>query len=235
MPKIKILYVEDEPFLGRIIKESLERQNYKVLWVTDGNEAITQFNEFHPNICLLDVMLPNKSGFDVGQEIRRLNQNISIIFLTAKDQTTDVVKGFKSGGNDYLKKPFSVEELIVRIENLITLKTTSSETVANEIKIGNYTFNLSSLNLRGYNKVVKLAHRETELLKILIDHINIPVERRFILNEIWGDDHYFNSRNLDVYIRKLRKHFHHDPNIQIITLKGVGYQFAIENKGSSLI
>lgn len=231
MSKVKILYVEDEPFLGKIVKESLESRAFEVALVDDGSKALEVFKNTNPHICLLDVMLPNKDGFEVGQDIRKVNANIPIIFLTAKDQTKDVIKGFKSGGNDYLRKPFSVEELIVRIDNLLTLTkelASSNEPEAvKEMILGAYTFDRSTFKLTIDEHEKKLSHKETQLLTILWDHRNQPIDRRVILKEIWGDDHYFNSRNLDVYIRKLREYLKEDDSVQIVTLKGVGYQFVV--------
>ena len=234
MNAIKILYVEDELFLGRIVKESLESRGYEVVLVDDGRLVSEVFKSLQPDLCLLDVMLPHKDGFELGHEIRALNSNIPIIFLTAKDQTRDVLKGFQSGGNDYLKKPFSVEELIVRIENLLSLTRLHIEKekvaeIDGEVRIGKYLFDPVTLQLSSENQTRKLSHRETQLLSILCKNLNQPIDRRNILKEVWGDDHYFNSRNLDVYIRKLRDYLKEDPEVQLITLKGMGYQFVVKN------
>ena len=234
MSNIKILYVEDEIFLGKIVKESLESRDFDIELVSDGGQALEKFKSIKPDICLLDVMLPNKDGFEIGTEIRELNPNIPIIFLTAKDQTKDVLKGFSSGGNDYIKKPFSVEELIVRIDNMLAMSGNSEEASPpadpdTEFTIGAYRFNPVTLELSIDGKSKKLSHRETQLLKILYDSKNQAIDRRVILKQVWGDDHYFNSRNLDVYIRKLREYLKGDLNVQIITLKGMGYQFVVKD------
>ncbi len=221
----KILYVEDEPFLGKIVKESLESRGYEICMVSDGNKAISTFESCEPNLCILDVMLPGKDGFTIGHEIKMLKPFIPIIFLTAKDQTEDIVKGFESGGNDYIRKPFSMEELILRINNLLNLTQQNSTQHAVVHEVGNFTFDHSALELRSGDNLVKLSHREAELLKILIKGNKEVVARSSILKQIWGDDHFFNSRNLDVYIRKLRKLLASDPSVQIITLKSVGYRF----------
>ncbi len=230
MTKTKILYVEDEPFLGKIVKESLESRNFAVEMVKDGNLVMDTFLNFQPNICVLDVMLPNKDGFTVGKEINAVNPSLPIIYLTAKNQTADLLEGFKSGGNDYIKKPFSMEELIVRIENLIQL---SQASVANPVKqqaihFGNFTFYPLKYQLSSKQCIQQLSHRETELLKIFSKNQNQPVQRKAILLHIWGDDSYFNSRNLDVYIKKLRNYLATDPHVRIVTLKGVGYLFSVE-------
>ena len=225
----KILYVEDEPFLGKIVKESLESRDYQVKMVADGAQVLGVYQEWQPDICILDVMLPNKDGFTVGKEIRELNAAMPIIFLTAKNQTSDLLEGFKSGGNDYIKKPFSMEELIVRIQNLLSLLEHNIPSInSDEINIGSYIFYPLKYQLVQNQQVQKLSHREAELLKIFTSHQNKAVNRKDILLKIWGDDSYFNSRNLDVYIKKLRNYLKADTSIKIVTLKGIGYHFTVE-------
>ncbi len=227
---IKILYVEDEPFLGKIVKESLESRKFNVNMVADGLHALPAFQQFDPDICILDVMLPNKDGFTIGGEIRRLAPNIPIIFLTAKTQTEDLLKGFESGGNDYIRKPFSMEELIIRIENLLALTSGKAKEMqnGNVISFGQFTFHLGKHELKQGDKTQKLSHKEAQLIKILHENRNQAIDRRVILKEVWGDDSFFNSRNLDVYITKLRGYLKTDPGVQIVTLKGVGYHFMVE-------
>lgn len=225
MTKSKILYVEDEPFLAKIVKDSLESRQYEVSMAIDGNEAMTQFQLHRPDIIVLDVMLPNRDGYTVASDIRKLSDRTPIIFLTARDQTHDVLKGFESGGNDYLRKPFSVEELIVRIENLLTLTQQKNPGAADVVSIGMYQFNPLRYELKIKDRVKKLSHRESTLLQSLIDNKNSTVLRKEILLKLWGDDSFFNSRNLDVYITKLRDYLKEDPSIEIITIKGVGYHF----------
>lgn len=222
----KILYVEDEIFLGKIVTESLESRGYEVNWIQDGANVIGSLHTFIADICILDVMLPNVNGFVLGTQIRQEHPKLPIIFLTAKDQTEDVLKGFSSGGNDYLRKPFSIEELIVRVENLLSVMT-KSNTGSETIRIGNFVFSPLSMELTSNGTTIRLSHRESELMKVLVRFQNLPVERKQILKEIWGDDSYFNSRNLDVYITRLRKYLRDDPGLEIITLKGVGYQFMV--------
>ncbi len=222
---VKILYVEDEVFLAKIVAESLESREFEVNWVDDGALALEAYQEFQPDICVLDVMLPNKDGFEIGTEIRQDNPAIPIIYLTAKSQTQDVLEGFASGGNDYLKKPFSMEELIVRIENLLSMMAEGGQPTPVNYDFGKYSFDPLRMELKDESDTRKLSHRENELLKMLVEHRNRPVERRKILKELWGDDSFFNSRNLDVYITRLRKYLKEDPEVQINTLKGVGYQF----------
>jgi DNA-binding response OmpR family regulator len=224
---IKVLYAEDEMFLGKIVKESLESRGFDVLMEEDGGRVLDMFKFYQPDICVLDVMLPNKSGFDAAEEIRTINNDIPIIFLTAKTQTEDVIKGFKIGANDYIRKPFSMEELIVRIENLLRIRHGENGTprITDILKLGKYEFivNRQVLCINGQEK--KLSYRESELLKYLWQHRNSVIDRRDILNLLWGNDSFFNSRNLDVYITKLRSYFREDPSLEIITMKGIGYRF----------
>lgn len=223
---IKILYVEDELFLGKIVKETLESRGFDVTMESDGDKAVPVFGEIEPDICVLDVMLPNKNGFDIAEDIRKINEDIPIIFLTAKTQTEDVVKGFKLGGNDYIRKPFSIEELIVRIEHLLRVKKENIFINAGDcITIGNYSFHLNKQVLSMNNEEKKLSYRESELLKFLFQNKNTIIDRRDLLNHIWGNDSFFNSRNLDVYITKLRSYLKEDTAIEILTIKGVGYRF----------
>lgn len=221
---IKILYVEDELFLGKIVQETLESRGFEVFMETDGANVIKVFKSVAPDICVLDVMLPNKSGFEIAKEIRQLQHEVPIIFLTAKTQTEDVVNGFMLGGNDYIRKPFSMEELIVRIENLLIKKPTATSE-SEVLLIGRYRFiqQRQVLDLKGIEK--KLSYREAELLKYLFHHRFGVINRRELLKHIWGNDSFFNSRNLDVYITKLRGYLKDDPSIEIITIKGVGYRF----------
>lgn len=224
---IKVLYVEDEPFLARIVKESLESRDFAVHLVNDGKAAVNVFEEVKPDICVLDVMLPHRDGFSLAGDIRQRNPNIPIIFLTAKNQTEDVIKGFESGGNDYLRKPFSMEELIVRINNLMALSRKTSSVVADHIRLGQFVFHPSRYELQRGDQVRKLSHREATLLQLLAAHQNKIVNRKEILLQLWGDDSFFNSRNLDVYITKLRDYLKEDATLEIMTIKGVGYHFRV--------
>lgn len=228
----KILYVEDEVFLAKIVKETLEKEGYELMHVSDGNQVLTSLNAFNPDICLLDVMLPNRNGFEIAKDISAKYSTIPILFLTAKDQTSDLVEGFKSGGNDYIKKPFSMEELIVRVENLLSLSKDKSHNKKEkrislkEIALGDtFVFYPQRLSLEHPKKSKTLSLKESQILELLCANKNAVIERKEILLTVWNEDSYFNSRTLDVYIRKLRKYLELDSSIQIITLKGVGYQF----------
>jgi DNA-binding response OmpR family regulator len=225
--KIKILYVEDEPFLGKIVKESLESRHFEVRMVADGKEAMQAFAEMKPDIGVLDVMLPNKDGYAIAKDIRQVNPTIPLIFVTAKTQTEDLIKGFEVGGNDYLRKPFSMEELIVRINNLLQLTQKQNNPIKENIEIGKFQFSPQRYELCKEGNVRKLSHREAMLLQILGENQNSNIDRKTILMRVWGDDSFFNSRNLDVYITKLRDYLREDPAIEIITIKGVGYRFVV--------
>jgi DNA-binding response OmpR family regulator len=227
MSKIKILYVEDEPFLGRIVKESLESRDYEVVMITDGKMAQSAFEKNRPDICVLDIMLPTKDGYTIAKDIRKVNPGTPIIFVTAKNQTEDVLKGFEVGGNDYLRKPFSMEELIVRVNNLLQLSQRTTKGLPEIIVMGKYEFNPMRYELKIASTVKKLSHREASLLQILAENKNSTIQRKDILMKLWGDDSFFNSRNLDVYITKLRDYLKDDASIEIITIKGVGYHFVI--------
>lgn len=227
MPKTKILYVEDEPFLGRIVKESLESREFDVLMITDGRDAVSTFAEEKPDICVFDIMLPSKDGYSIARDIRRLNISVPIIFVTAKNQTEDVIKGFESGGNDYIRKPFSMEELIVRVNNLLKLSAHKTFKSSESIRIGKYEFTPLRFELKIESTIRKLSNRESTLLQLLTENKNATVLRKEILLKLWGDDSFFNSRNLDVYITKLRDYLKEDKSIEIITIKGIGYQFTV--------
>lgn len=228
MAKIKILYVEDEPFLGRIVKESLESRDFEVVMVTDGKEALPQFKISKPDICVLDIMLPTKDGYTIAQEIRKTNPVIPLIFVTAKTQTEDLLKGFEVGGNDFLRKPFSMEELIARIHNLLALSGNGNKTTGEKITLGKYDFYPNRYELHFDKEVKKLSHREASLLEVLVSTPNKTIERKEILLKLWGDDSFFNSRNLDVYITKIRDYLKSDPSIELITIKGIGYRFILD-------
>jgi DNA-binding response OmpR family regulator len=222
MKGIKVLYVEDELFLAKIVAESLQARGFEVIMEGDGAKALKKFEESRPDVCVLDIMLPNKDGFVIAQEIREKNTEVPIIFLSARSQTSDVITGFKQGANDYIRKPFSVEELIVRIENVLKRKLEPQE---EEVRIGSYSFHLKKQTLNRGEDLRKLSYRESELLRLLYENRNEVVERRDILNLLWGSDSFFNSRNLDVYITKLRNYLKADPSVEIITIKGIGYRF----------
>lgn len=229
MNKVKILYVEDEPFLGKIVKESLESREFEVKMLLDGRGIRAAVESFHPQICVLDVMLPYKDGFTIGNELRQIYPHLPIIYLTAKNQQKDILKGFESGGNDYIKKPFSMEELIVRINNILHLSKPNFQEKKQEdtIELGQYIFYPKKFELHFQDHIKKLSHREAQLFQIFCNNKNASIKRKDILLEVWDDDSIYNSRNLDVYITKLRDYLKKDPSLKIVTLKGVGYHFVV--------
>jgi DNA-binding response OmpR family regulator len=228
MSRIKILYAEDEIFLGKIVRETLESRDFEVIMVTSGGAVMAAFKSAKPDICVLDIMMPDRDGFEVAEDIRAIDDDVPIIFLTAKTQTEDLVRGFRTGGNDYIRKPFSMEELIVRIENTLRLRKEPVVVAPMAlIPIGKYVFHVHRQILTGDGEEKRLSYRESELLKQLWlgrDHI---ISREDILQAIWGNDSFLNSRNLDVYITKLRNYLKADDRIEILTIKGVGYRFIL--------
>jgi DNA-binding response OmpR family regulator len=228
--KKKVLYVEDEPFLGKIVTETLENLDFEVKWETDGKMVMDQFRNFTPDICVLDIMLPHTDGYALCREISSNYPNMPVIFLTAKVGTSDLIKGFESGGTDYIRKPFSLEELTVRINNQLRIKQGIQLKVTKkqeEIKVGKYLFFPLRYELHSPGSVIKLSQREMQVLSQLVSNMNRVVDRKNLLLTVWGDDSFFNSRNLDVYIRKLRQYFKEDELISIQTLKGKGYLFLV--------
>ncbi|WP_118976847.1 response regulator transcription factor [Taibaiella koreensis] len=226
--KKKILYIEDEPYLGRIVRETLTLKGYEVLHKKDGTRLADVIRQFNPDVCLLDVMLPHIDGFTLGNLARNLFPQLPVIFLTAKSQTEDLVQGFASGGTDYIRKPFSMDELMARIENQLRLqqqKKDNQPELPEEVSLNAWRFYPGKLELHFGAEVKRLSQRESQILSMLCLHRDKALDRRLLLQTVWGDDSFFNSRNLDVYIRKLRAFFAADDRIQIITLKGQGYLF----------
>ena len=222
MAKINILLAEDEPALGQIIKESLETRDFNVHLCPDGEIALQTYQKETPELLVLDVMMPKKDGFTLAKEIRAIDDTIPIIFLTAKSQTQDVVEGFTIGGNDYLKKPFSMEELIVRINNL--LNRTKVQKTSDVLTIGEYTFDFPKQVLSIGDESQQLTHREAHLLFHLIKNKNQVLDRSLILNKLWGNDDFFSARSMDVFITKLRKKLKEDNTVQIVNVRGFGYK-----------
>nr|WP_294939198.1 response regulator transcription factor [uncultured Flavobacterium sp.] len=220
--KINILLAEDEATLGMIIKESLETRNFSVTHCLNGQEAYERYTSEKPDAIVLDIMMPKKDGYSLAHEIRKTDKSTPIIFLSAKSQVQDVLDGFHHGGNDYLKKPFSMEELIVRIHAL--LDRIPQKTTENEFSIGRYTFNYTKQILQCADLIFNLTHREAAVLKMLLEHKNEIVDKSDALLEIWGNDDFFNGRSMDVFISKLRKKLASDPSIQIINVRGRGYR-----------
>jgi DNA-binding response OmpR family regulator len=231
MSRIKVLYAEDEIFLGKIVKETLDSRGFEVIMVTNGAAVLPTYQSARPDICVLDIMMPDRNGYEVAEDIRAVDEDIPIIFLTAKTQTEDLVRGFRTGANDYIRKPFSMEELIVRIENTLRVRAAFAEAsagnAAEAIAIGNYIFYPYRQVLVGDGDERKLSYRENELLRQLWLGRERVIAREDILQAIWGNDSFLNSRNLDVYVTKLRGYLHGDERVEILTIKGIGYRFVL--------
>ncbi len=223
------MYAEDEIFLGKIVKETLDSRGFEVIMVTNGADVLPTYQTARPDICVLDIMMPDRNGFEVAEDIRSVDEDIPIIFLTAKTQTEDLVRGFRTGANDYIRKPFSMEELIVRIENTLRVRRGSAagSTALEVISIGSYSFYPYKQVLAGNGEEKKLSYRENELLRQLWVGRNQIIAREEILQAIWGNDSFLNSRNLDVYVTKLRGYLKGDERVEILTIKGIGYRFVL--------
>lgn len=228
--KIRILYVEDEPFLGKIVSETLQLQGFDIFLVADGAEVLSALQTFRPDVCVLDIMLPSIDGYTLCREIKKLQPGLPVLFLTAKSETSDLVKGFEAGGTDYIRKPFSMEELIIRIKNQLQLSSNRNKVEGNAVQLGKYFLFSSRYELKSPTTLHKLSSREMEILSMLSDHKNAVIERKELLMKIWGDNSFFNSRNLDVYIRKLRSILSEDTDIEIVTIKGKGYLFLLKHQ-----
>lgn len=220
----KILLIEDEVLLGKIVKESLEVRGFTMFYAANGKEGLTRYRELNPDLIILDIMMPEMDGISLAKEIRRTDKQIPIIFLTAKSQTADIIKGFESGGNDYLKKPFNMDELVVRIKELLNRNSTPAPQQSQVFQIGEYTFDYERQSLKYEETMDLLSHREAEILMRLCLHQNKVLERRDVLLDLWGDDSFFNARSMDVFISKLRRYLKNDPQIQIVNIRGIGYK-----------
>jgi len=228
MDSIRVLLAEDETALAHIVRESLEERNFKVILCTDGEQALELYAKQKPDVLALDVMMPKLDGFEVAKRIREKDAATPIIFITARSQVKDVVAGFELGANDYLKKPFSVEELIVRIKALLRnkiLHENAKPKPGNEpVKIGTILFDPVKNTIRHNDHLVNLTSRESAVLSQLCQPGMESVPKKTLLEKVWGSDDVFNSRSLDVFITKLRRHLEADPNIQLINIRGIGYK-----------
>ncbi len=226
--KTKLLLAEDDENLGLLLKEYLIAKGYDADLYPDGEAAYKGFMKDHYDICILDVMMPKKDGFTLAKDIRIVNADIPVIFLTAKNLKEDVLEGFKLGADDYITKPFSMEELILRIEAI--LRRTAQENQSNSQQVftlGRYTFDTRKQTLSEGEEIVKLTTKESDLLKLLCQNANKVLERNYALKSIWIDDNYFNARSMDVYITKLRKHLKDEPTVEIINVHGKGYKLIV--------
>ena len=222
----KILLAEDDSNLGVLLCEYLQAKGYAAVLTHDGEEAYLAFNNDKYDLCIFDVMMPKKDGFTLAKEVRMTDVEVPIVFLTARNMKEDIVQGFKLGADDYLTKPFSMEELTMRIEAI--LRRTSGESPVLDIyKLGRFKFDTQKQQLIDGENVIKLTTKESELLKLLCTNANKVLERQVALKTIWVDDNYFNARSMDVYITKLRKHLKDDPSVEIINVHGKGYKLVM--------
>jgi DNA-binding response OmpR family regulator len=224
----KILLVEDDPSLGFVIQDNLSLKGYDVKLCTDGDEGDAAFNKGAFDLCILDVMLPKKDGFSVAKSIRTRDQNIPILFLTAKSMVEDKLSGFQSGADDYITKPFNLEELCYRIE--VFLRRTNGHyhsSADTTFQLGVYSFDPANLVLRNDSTEKTLTQKEAEVLKLLYQNRDRVLKREEILKQVWGDDDYFMGRSMDVFISKLRKYLKDDPTVQIVNYHGVGFRLEI--------
>lgn len=221
---LKILLCEDDENLGMLLREYLQAKGYEAVLCPDGEAGYREFQKTKFDICVLDVMMPKKDGFTLAQEIRQINSEMPIIFLTAKTQKEDILEGFKLGADDYITKPFSMEELVMRVEAILRRVRGKKSRECTVYHIGRFTFDTQKQLLTIGDKHTKLTTKENELLALLCAHANEILQRDFALKTIWIDDNYFNARSMDVYITKLRKHLKDDDQIEIINIHGKGYK-----------
>lgn len=226
MEKIHVLLVEDERTLSMIIKDTLEEQDFLISTAYNGEEGLRMFHTEHPEIVVADVMMPRMDGFEMVRRIRQTDRTTPVLFLTARSGINDVVEGFELGANDYLKKPFSMQELIIRIKALLHKAFVNKEQTS-IFEIGNYLFHAVSQQLTYAGISQELSHRESEILRRLCEHQNEVVSTQSILLELWGDDSFFNSRSLHVFITKLRHKLSKDERIRIVNVRGIGYKLVI--------
>jgi two-component system, OmpR family, response regulator len=227
--KITILLVEDDPNLSDVLKDYLDLLGYQVIHAADGDSGLVLFRESGIDLCILDVMLPKKDGFTLARNIRELNKQVPIIFLTARGMMEDRVIGFKAGCDDYISKPFSSEELSLRIEAILRRCMVNSNDRAESIQIGEYIFDVVNFELIRNKDRHSLTPKEAALLKVLCSHKNSLVTREFALKEVWGDDDYFIGRSMDVFITKLRKYLKDDPNVAIVNVHGTGFRLEVKD------
>ena len=224
--KAKILLVEDDVNLGFIISDHLKTQGYEVSLCTNGVDALVSFNQNEFHLCVFDVMMPLKDGFTLARDIRKTDQKTPILFLTAKVMTKDRIEGFKSGADDYLTKPFSMEEFSYRIKSLLKRVEVTPEKAEALIKIGTYFFHVDSYLLQNKSFEKKLTKKEAQILRILCKHIGQVTPREAILNAVWGQDDYFAGRSMDVFITKLRKYLKEDDSVKIENIHGIGFKLS---------
>jgi DNA-binding response OmpR family regulator len=226
-PKARILLVEDDANLGFVISDQLKSEGYQVVLCTNGMDGHMRFSEDEFHLCIFDVMMPKKDGFTLAREIRTMNQEIPIIFLTAKAMTEDKIAGFNAGGDDYLTKPFSFDELSARVKALLKRVNIKDEPEEKVVQIGSYTFDTDNFTLKHPEFEKTLTKKEAMVLKILCKYKNAVVPRENILTAVWGQDDYFAGRSMDVFITKLRKYFSMDDKIAISNIHGIGFKLEV--------
>ncbi len=228
-PDIKILLAEDDSNLGTILKAYLEAKGFPTTLCMDGQQALDAFLQQSINFCILDVMMPVKDGFTLAKDIRKVDKKVPILFLTAKNMQEDILEGLKIGADDYLTKPFSMEELLLRINAIYrrTYPEKSGDTEKTLFRIGDYTFDYARQTLKKDGQEQKLTSKEAQLLKMLCDRVNDVLDRSEALIKIWLDDNYFNARSMDVYIAKLRKYLKDDPSIELLNVHGKGFKLLV--------
>lgn len=222
---VKILLTEDDPNLGFVIKDNLEQRGYQVTLCSNGEEGLNLFNQKAFDLCILDVMMPKKDGFTLAQQIREKNLSVPILFVTAKSMQEDKIEGFKKGGDDYIVKPFSMEELCLRIE--VFLRRSIATTQPANFALGDFKFDCTNFILQHSQGEKTLTQKEAEVLKLLCQNKDRVLKREEILNAVWGNDDYFLGRSMDVFISKLRKYLKDDPRVQIVNYHGVGFRLEV--------
>jgi DNA-binding response OmpR family regulator len=226
--KVSILLAEDDVNLGSLLKQYLDAKNYATDLYPDGEKAAEGFHHNIYDLCILDIMMPKKDGFQVASEIREINTDIPIIFLTAKNLKEDVLTGFKIGADDYITKPFNMEELLLRIEAVLRRSGITDSEAVTVFNLGSYVYDSNKQSLQYKDsEPVKLTTKESELLRLLCMNMNKVLERNYALNQVWEDDNYFNARSMDVYITKLRKLLREDPALEILNIHGKGYKLIV--------
>jgi len=228
--KPQIFLVEDDLSFGAVLKSYLEINDFEVDWVDDGQYAVDQFRKSIYDICILDVMLPHVDGFTIGTEIRKINTGVPILFLTAKNLRDDVLKGYRTGADDYITKPFDTEVLIFKLKAILKRQSGSPVKSSDFYPIGSYMFDYKLRTIHRENSKQKLSPKEAELLKMLCDNLNELLPRETALKKIWGDDGYFTARSMDVYLTKLRKLFTEDPTVEIRNIHGSGFMLEIQEQ-----
>ncbi len=223
----KILFVEDDHNLGMLLRENLNHKGYSTTWCKDGQEGIDNFKTNNYNLCILDIMLPNKDGFTLLKEIKQIDTSVPIIFLTARGLHEDKIKGFELGCDDYITKPFSTQELCMRISAILKRSSRQVELQVNTCSIGSFIFDYTKMTLTKGSDITKLSSKEAELINILAANKNALVPRVQILEKVWGSDDYFAAKSMDVYISKIRKMLRTDPTIEILNAYGIGFKLII--------